>query len=71
MGSDSSSRRPAGSRLRAPKRDQPAEDTAIRCLSKEERAKLSIDSWEPSLLRRLLRAANRLPEKSAKRGPNR
>jgi hypothetical protein len=65
MSSDTPSRRPTGRRRRAAKNDQPAEDTAIRCLSKEERAKLSIDSWEPSLLRRLLRAANRLPDKPA------
>jgi len=48
--------------------DEPVEDTAIRCLSKDERAKLSIDSWEPSLLRRLLRAANRLPDGKPKSG---
>ena len=40
----------------------PGDDTASRCLTHEERAKLAIDSWEPSLLRHLLRAANRLPE---------
>jgi hypothetical protein len=61
MDSDSRSRRPSGSGRRAEEADEAAEDTAIRCLSKDERAKLSIDSWEPSLLRRLLRAANRLP----------
>lgn len=36
------------------------EDTAMRSLSEEERAKLSMDAWEPSLLRHLLTAENRL-----------
>jgi hypothetical protein len=38
------------------------EDTAMRRLSKEERARLGIDSWEPSLLRALLAAQNQLDE---------
>jgi hypothetical protein len=39
------------------------EDTALRSLSKEDREKLAMDSWEPSLLRNLLKAENRLPRK--------
>lgn len=38
----------------------PSNDTVRRHLTKEERAKLSMDAWEPSLLRRLLRAQNKL-----------
>lgn len=45
---------------------QPEDDTAIRCLTREERAKLSIDAWEPSLLRHMLRAEDRLPRSSDK-----
>jgi hypothetical protein len=37
------------------------EDTALRSLTREERARLSIDAWEPSLLRKLLQAEGRLP----------
>jgi len=36
------------------------DDTAIRSLSKEEIRRLSIDAWEPSLLRHLLEAENKL-----------
>jgi len=36
------------------------EDTALHSLSKTERKKLNMDSWEPSLLRKLLKAQNRL-----------
>jgi hypothetical protein len=36
------------------------EDTARLSLSKAERTKLNMDSWEPSLLRKLLAAQNRL-----------
>ncbi len=47
-----------------PKRHQQTaarpEDTAIRSLSREERKRISMDAWEPSLLRRLLSAQNRL-----------
>lgn len=43
--------------------DPSSEDTAMRSLTQEERKRLSIDSWEPSLLRHLLKAENRLPEK--------
>jgi len=37
-----------------------SEDTALRSLSAEDRSKLSMDAWEPSLLRKLLKAQNRL-----------
>lgn len=36
------------------------EDTALRGLSKVDRKKLGMDAWEPSLLRKLLAAQNRL-----------
>lgn len=36
------------------------EDTALVSLSKEYRNRLGMDSWEPSLLRQLLAAQNRL-----------
>jgi len=36
------------------------EDTALLCLSKADRKKLGMDAWEPSLLRQLLAAQNRL-----------
>jgi hypothetical protein len=43
-------------------RNAPAqlEDTALRSLTREDRKHLSMDSWEPSLLRKLLSAQNRL-----------
>jgi hypothetical protein len=41
----------------------PTEDTAYNYLTPVERARLNIDSWEPSLLRALLEAENRLPRK--------
>jgi hypothetical protein len=41
-----------------------AEDTALRSLDALERAKLSMDAWEPSLLRKLLKAQNKLRRKS-------
>ena len=37
------------------------EDTALRSLSEQERARLEMDSWEPSLLRALLAAQNKIP----------
>lgn len=45
-----------------PKPKSPAEfeDTTVLSLSKVERKKLAMDSWEPSLLRKLLSAQNRL-----------
>ena len=36
------------------------EDTASRYLSRSDRKKLNMDAWEPSLLRKLLSAQNRL-----------
>jgi hypothetical protein len=47
------------------KRRAPAEfeDTAMLSLSKVDRKKLNMDSWEPSLLRKLLAAQNRLKSK--------
>ena len=48
---------------RKPKpRGQP-EDTALLSLSKADRNKLGMDSWEPSLLRKLLAAQNRLKKR--------
>jgi hypothetical protein len=41
------------------------EDTAARCLTPVERRRLGIDSWEPSLLRALLEAHNKLPADEA------
>lgn len=38
----------------------PLEDTAMRSLSKDEIKRLSIDAWEPSLLRHMLEAQNKL-----------
>lgn len=39
------------------------EDTAILSLSKIDRQRLSMDSWEPSLLRKLLTAQNQLKKR--------
>lgn len=39
---------------------EPSDDTLRRHLTREERARLAIDSWEPSLLRYLLHAQGRL-----------
>lgn len=36
------------------------DDTALRSMSKEDRAHLCMDAWEPSLLRKLLHAQNKL-----------
>jgi hypothetical protein len=47
---------------RAPR--APQEDTAVRSLSKEDRAKLGMDAWEPSLLRQLLAAHNKLTDEN-------
>jgi hypothetical protein len=54
-----------------PKRDQTAgdraqtrpEDTAMLSLSPEDRSKLNMDAWEPSLLRKLLTAQNKLKKR--------
>jgi hypothetical protein len=47
-------------RIRPKARKPSADDTASRSLSKVERRQLGMDSWEPSLLRKLLAAQNRL-----------
>ena len=39
---------------------KPGEDTAIRSLSKDEIKRMSIDAWEPSLLRHMLEAQDKL-----------
>lgn len=39
---------------------KPLDDTAMRSLSKDELKRLSIDAWEPSLLRHMLEAQNKL-----------
>jgi hypothetical protein len=39
------------------------EDTALLSLSRADRKKLNMDSWEPSLLRKLLTAQNRLKQR--------
>ena len=41
------------------------DDTATRRLTPAERRRLDIDSWEPSLLRALLEAHNKLPADEA------
>lgn len=38
----------------------PEEDTALLSLTPEDRNKLEMDAWEPSLLRKLLSAQDRL-----------
>ena len=43
--------------------DATHEDTALRSLSKADRKQLSMDAWEPSLLRKLLTAQNRLTKR--------
>jgi len=48
------------SQAQATDEQPPAEDTALRSLDAEERASLSMDAWEPSLLRKLLKAQHRL-----------
>jgi len=40
-----------------------AEDTAALSLSRSDRKKLNMDSWEPSLLRKLLKAQNQLKKR--------
>lgn len=41
--------------------DAPAEDSVLRRLTREERMRLNMDSWEPSLLRRLLKPKHDQP----------
>jgi hypothetical protein len=45
--------------LRAPA----ADDTALMSLSRADRKRLAMDAWEPSLLRKLLTAQNRLKQR--------
>lgn len=45
---------------RKPHAEPDLEDTASLSLSRADRKKLNMDSWEPSLLRKLLSAQNRL-----------
>jgi hypothetical protein len=47
-------------RIRQKPRKPSTDDTASRSLSKVERRRLGMDDWEPSLLRELLAAQNRL-----------
>ncbi|HUF73565.1 MAG TPA: hypothetical protein VMR74_11765 [Gammaproteobacteria bacterium] len=42
------------------KQERQDEDTALLSLSRTDRRKLNMDAWEPSLLRKLLTAQNRL-----------
>ena len=44
----------------------PLEDTALSCLTPEDRDRLAMDAWEPTLLRKLLEAQNKLPPKGNK-----
>jgi len=44
----------------APPVEPGVDDTATRSLSPVDRKKLVMDAWEPSLLRKLLKAQNRL-----------
>ena len=43
-----------------PGEDPKFDDTALLSLSRADRKKLNMDSWEPSLLRKMLRAQDRL-----------
>lgn len=54
-------------RARARRAPRPREDTALTSLSPEDRERLAMDSWEPSLLRELLTAQNKL-KKNESRG---
>lgn len=45
---------------KAGSRGKALDDTAIRSLSKDEVTRLSIDAWEPSLLRYMLEAQDKL-----------
>lgn len=52
---------PAEPAVRAAAATNATEDTATRALTRAERTTLGMDAWEPSLLRELLQAHNRLP----------
>jgi len=43
----------------------PPEDTALLSLSGDERRRIAMDSWEPSLLRQLLSAQDRLKSRKS------
>lgn len=49
--------------VRKPQTPSTPDDTAIRALNEQDRSKLDIDSWEPSLLRHMLKAVGKLPTK--------
>lgn len=53
-------RRKAGVAPATEAEGKPLDDTAMRSLSKDELKRLSIDAWEPSLLRHMLEAQNKL-----------
>jgi len=59
------SRNPA----RAAKPDVPLDDAVLSGLTAEDRDRLAMDAWEPSLLRRLLEAHGRMP-RGRKRNSN-
>ena len=40
------------------------EDTALTALTPEDRERLAMDAWEPTLLRKLLEAQDKLPAKA-------
>ena len=48
---------------RQPRTSSTPDDSAIRALNEQDRSKLDIDSWEPSLLRHMLKAEGKLPKK--------
>jgi len=45
------------------RRARSTDDSVLRVLSKEEIRRLAIDAWEPSLLRNMLEAENKLPRR--------
>jgi hypothetical protein len=49
-----------------PQTAEPVDDTAMLSLSRTDRKQLNMDSWEPSLLRKLLKAQNRLKKRDRK-----
>jgi hypothetical protein len=49
-----------GAKRRDRSKDGAGEDTALRSLTEEDRAHLCMDAWEPSLLRKLLKAQDKL-----------
>lgn len=53
----------ASAAARQPRTPSALDDTAVRALNEEDRSRLDIDSWEPSLLRHMLAAQDKLPKK--------